>query len=186
MRFSCINIFKNKSRAFTLIEIVVVIGIMALLTTIIYASFDGAKTQSRDQQRLTDISTIQLGLELYFNQHGSYPKVLMGDGTTPGLVVNVEGIKYLAEIPTPPSRSSEINYKYNYVPLTKTNSGERCISYHLWTTFEKSSANLESRKGFNSVFVGGVLDLPTDLYECGTGHNTTNASLNSLIYDVTP
>ena len=187
MKFSGVNIIKIKKTGFTLVEIVVVIGIMALLSSIIYSSFDGAKAQSRDQQRLADISTIQLGLELYFNQHGSYPQTLIGDGTTPGLVINTEGVKYIAEIPTPPSKESEDNYKYNYVPLTKSSSGARCISYHLWTTFEKNNSNLESKKAFNSVFsVGGFLDLPTKLYECGSGHVTTNASTSPLVYDVTP
>lgn len=165
---------------FTLVEIVIVVGIMALLSGIIFSSFDGAKAKSRDQQRLTDISNIQLGLELYFNQHGSYPEeldTLMGDS---------EGVKYIVDIPNPPSKATEDNYKYNYVPLTKVLNGTRCISYHLWTTFEVNSSNLESKKGFNSEGEDLLL-LPTPLYECGTlDYNVVDASSKPLVYDVIP
>jgi prepilin-type N-terminal cleavage/methylation domain-containing protein len=182
----CMNFSWNK-KGYTLVEIVIVIGIMALLSGIIFSSFDGAKAKSRDQQRLTDISNIQLGLELYFNKNGSYPKVLMGDTTDPGLVVNAEGVKYIIDIPTPPSKANEDEYKYNYVPLTKTLDGTRCISYHLWTTFEVNSANLESKRGFNSnsEFLESLTTTP--LYNCGNSdYNVIDASSESLVYDVIP
>ena len=168
-------------KGFTLVEIVVVIGIMAVLSSIIYSSFDGAKAQSRDQQRLADISTIQLGLELYFNQHGSYPQQL-GE-----LVTNSDNVKYVANIPTPPSRADEDNYKYNYVPLTKSGvGGTRCVSYHLWTTFERGNANLESKRNFDSTESGlGNLPNKQKLYICGSGpYPRIQASSSPLIYDV--
>jgi prepilin-type N-terminal cleavage/methylation domain-containing protein len=173
MRFSCINILKNKSRGFTLVEVVIVVGIMSVLSAIIYASFDGAKAKSRDQQRMADISSIQLALEIYFNKNKQYPESLtdLQDGTF--------------TIPTPP-RSSE-NYIDNYFPMKKiTATTERCISYHLWTKFENTNSFLESKKGFDST--GDLGELSTPLAECGSYHNTIDASdlSNSLVYDVTP
>ena len=173
MIFSCINILKNKSKGFTLVEVVIVIGIMGILSAIIYTSFDGAKAKSRDQQRIADISSIQLALEIYFNKYKQYPESLdsLQDDRT-------------FTIPTPP-RSSE-NYRSNYFPIKKTTATtERCISYHLWTTFENPNSFLESKKGFNSSDLSG---LPTQLAECGEDHNTIDASAasNSLVYDVTP
>ena len=185
MRISVTNMFKIEKgrliKGFTLVEIVVVIGIMALLTSIVYSSFDGAKAQSRDQQRITDISTIQLALEIYFNKNGTYPQSLND-------LVNE---KYIAQLPTPPSKADNSDYRYNYVPLAKTSGGTRCISYHLWTMFERENSNLESKKGFNSLpFENdnhiGLLTNP--LYNCGTANYFPNrdASSESLIYDVMP
>ncbi len=163
-----------KKEAFTLVEVIIVIGVMALLSSIIYTSFDGAKAKGRDQQRVADISTIQLALEIYFNKNKQYPialSTLEEDNTF--------------NIPKPPTNSSENGYFY--FPIERVESSERCISYHLWTKFETTSYYLESRKGFNSS------ELPSEpgrqLFECGdsTLHSLPiNASEDLLIYDVTP
>jgi len=158
---------------FTLIEIVVVISIMAVLSVIIYSSFDASKAVSRDQERVSDISTIQLALEQYFNKYGVYPLTLRGLVPT-----------YLLEIMKDPSNG--IYYSDNYFPITKTQNTSNCISYQLWTKFERNNNYVLSKKGFNS----GAL--PSNMYECvgdvigESGHNTVNASTDPLVYDVMP
>ncbi|MFA5934472.1 MAG: type II secretion system protein [Candidatus Paceibacterota bacterium] len=168
MKFSVVNILKIKNSGFTLVEIVVVIGIMALLSTIIFTSFDGAKAKSRDQQRIADISTIQLALEIFFNKNKEYPKelsTLQEDGTF--------------NIPTAPNNSD--GYGYYYFPIERIQGSDRCVSYHLWTKFENKSSFLDSKKSFNSDSLDG-------LYECGGDTSATgiDASSDDLIYDVTP
>lgn len=175
MRFSCNNIFKNKSKGFTLVEIIVVIGIMAVLSGIIFTSFDGAKSRSRDQQRVADISTIQLALEIYFNREKKYPLELISSSERDpdGFTINDH-----FTLPTPP-RSSDT---YNYFPMTRIVDDTRCVSYHLWTKLENGGSFLDSKKGFDST----AETLSNNLYECGENHPTVDASSDSLIYDVTP
>lgn len=167
MKFSGVNIIKTKKSGFTLVEIIVVIGIMALLSSIIFTSFDGAKAKSRDQQRVADISTIQLALEIYFNREKQYPLSLSEFTSSDKFTV-----------PTPPT-SLDV---YNYFPMARSNGSLRCVSYHLWTKLENKNSFLDSKKGFNS----DSNPLPNGLYECGTGHNKINALSDDLIYDVTP
>jgi prepilin-type N-terminal cleavage/methylation domain-containing protein len=62
--------FKN---GFSLVELMVVISIIAVLTAIIYASFDGARKQSRDKSRMASLKELQLAVELYKAQNGTYP-----------------------------------------------------------------------------------------------------------------
>jgi general secretion pathway protein G len=160
--------YLKSNLGFTLIEIVVVIAIMAVLTVVIYASFSGAKAQSRDQERITNISSIQLALETYYNQKHKYPENL-------SLLTPL----YINKIPTPPSGSpSGSDYSYNYVPIGVTLG--ICSSYHLWTKLETNNINLSSKKGFSSITsstaCAGVATYPT---------KDASVSSNSLIYDVT-
>ena len=85
--------FYNKT-GFTLIELMVVIAIIGILSTILYASFDVAKSQSRDKVRMASLKELQLAIELYKAQNGVYPTRgcegitavtdFVGPGPTPG------------------------------------------------------------------------------------------------------
>jgi prepilin-type N-terminal cleavage/methylation domain-containing protein len=94
---------KNKNHAgFTLIELMVVITIIALLSSILYASFNDARMMSRDKTRTTSLKELQLSIEFYKSQNGRYPASgctpvtsFAGPGpvTGPGLVTCTDYIK---------------------------------------------------------------------------------------------
>ena len=172
------NIFR-KSKGFSLVEVIIVIAIMAVLSALIYASFNTSRAQSRDQKRISDISTIQLALEQYFNGHGVYPTQL-----------NQLVPTYLPSITTDTTNK----YANQYFPLTKTSGSSNCVSYQLWATFETSNSYLDSKKGFDSSTDqshSNLLSVNTSIngglyYECGTGHTGENAFSDPLVYDVMP
>jgi len=56
---------KNKKQAFTLVELIVVITILAILWTIAFISLQGYSKEARDSVRISDIKNIELGLEVY-------------------------------------------------------------------------------------------------------------------------
>ncbi|KKS84418.1 MAG: LspG (Type II protein secretion LspG pseudopilin) [Candidatus Gottesmanbacteria bacterium GW2011_GWB1_43_11] len=58
---------------FTLIEIMIVIGILGILATAGYASFLGSQKNARDSRRKVDLETIRQALELYRLDNGQYP-----------------------------------------------------------------------------------------------------------------
>jgi len=58
---------------FTLVEVLVVISIISILTSVLYVNFNAARENSRDQVRKTDLKQLQLAIELYKAQNGSYP-----------------------------------------------------------------------------------------------------------------
>jgi len=62
-------------KAFTLVELIVVITILAILATIGYISLLGYAVTSRDTTRLADLASVTKVLELYQLQTGSYPAV---------------------------------------------------------------------------------------------------------------
>lgn len=60
-------------RGFTLIELLVVIAIIGMLSSVVLASLNSARTASRDVRRLTDVRQLQTALEMYYNDHNAYP-----------------------------------------------------------------------------------------------------------------
>ena len=61
-------------KGFTLIELMVVVGIISILSVIVYASFGDAKSQSRDKVLMNDLKEVQVALSLYKAQNGKYPE----------------------------------------------------------------------------------------------------------------
>ena len=155
---------------FTLIETLMVVSIIGTLTAIMYTSFDSARATNRDQRRVSDLASIRLGLEIYFNQNRQYPAELS----------DLVGV-YVSEIPTPPSKASDPLFQYNYVPLKHVAGPSVCTSYQLWTSFETSNNALLNKRGLNST------ENPTanGLHKCAGGVGV-NAASEARVYDLVP
>lgn len=66
------KIFYN-SRGFTLIELVVVIGIIGVLAGIIMVSVGGSSANTRDAKRIADLKNLQAAINLYIQDTGAPP-----------------------------------------------------------------------------------------------------------------
>lgn len=62
-------------RGFTLIEVLTVILIIGILTTITTFTYNASLSRSRDSQRLTDLKSVQNALEQYYLDKREYPNV---------------------------------------------------------------------------------------------------------------
>lgn len=65
--------FKKIKSGFTLVELLVVISIIGILSTLILANFNAARERGRDAQRKSDLRNIQTALRLFYNDIGRYP-----------------------------------------------------------------------------------------------------------------
>ena len=70
---ACMNKRHSPQSGFSLMELLVVIAIIAILASVILASFSGTEGKARDTRRMQDISSIQKALALYLVSHGIYP-----------------------------------------------------------------------------------------------------------------
>ncbi|MDP3795334.1 MAG: prepilin-type N-terminal cleavage/methylation domain-containing protein [bacterium] len=63
----------RKSKGFTLIELMVVVGIIGLLSSVILVAVTSGRSRARDGRRKADIKQLQAAVELYFNANNTYP-----------------------------------------------------------------------------------------------------------------
>jgi prepilin-type N-terminal cleavage/methylation domain-containing protein len=63
----------SRQRAFTLIELMVVIGIMAILAGLVFGAMSGMKKNSMRKKCAVQIAALELGLTMYETEFGGYP-----------------------------------------------------------------------------------------------------------------
>ena len=175
------KINSENNKGFTIIEIIVVIGIIAVLTAVILPSLNNIRAKNRDTEKIGDIATLQLGLGRYYSATttGGYPKnlqALVDDGYVP------------ADALISPSNP------YIYVPLTRdTGKNPKCTSYHLGVTLESGSAQVDIQDAFSTLKNGSGQPANANGYKyCGTYGNApgeeglTSSHEDNLAYEVHP
>ncbi len=61
-------------KAFTLVELLVVLTIIAILVGALTAVVSGQRGSARDSRRLAEVDSLRKGLELYYTDREKYPK----------------------------------------------------------------------------------------------------------------
>ncbi|MFA6391719.1 MAG: prepilin-type N-terminal cleavage/methylation domain-containing protein [Patescibacteria group bacterium] len=63
----------KNNKGFTLLELLVVVAIIGLISSIAFVAMQNARAEARDAKRLADVHAIRNALELYYHDNGSYP-----------------------------------------------------------------------------------------------------------------
>lgn len=138
----------NIHKGFTLVELVVVIAVIAILSTLIIVSLDNAKMTGRDTRRLTDIKQIQLALKLYYNDTGMYPTTI-----TAGASIANHGSNYLLRVPSNPLPRTDNDCPNEDYTYTQLEGGQR---YSL--TFCLGDKTDDLSGGIKTATANGILD----------------------------
>lgn len=180
----------KKLKAFTMLEMLIVISVMVLLLGIVFMSINSARAHARDQARIANIKRIEIGLANYYLACKEYPKDLQNFTTcdalsataqgTPnaktlsdfipgisGFAFNMSGSDYLY---------APITYDVNYVGATN------CVadSYHIGVILEEKKSTLAER---DSEFDSTVSSVYKCLPAFGRASGFKGNSSTPLIYD---
>lgn len=114
---------KLRRSGFTLVEILIVISIIAILSTIGLAVFQGAAAKARDSVRKSDLQKVATALEIYFQKNDQYKAPVAGDNDTECQSVNDAFYEIIApssgDAPKDPLTG---NFTYCYFSLNKGQS----------------------------------------------------------------
>lgn len=118
---------KISNRGFTLVELLIVMGILGVLTALIIPNIASGRERARDAVRKSDFANIRNALRLYYNDFQEYPVgsggIIMGCGVDGDVACSwaggsftAGGTEYMKKLPGNPTG---IEYSY-----AQTNGGE--------------------------------------------------------------
>ncbi|MDO8676387.1 MAG: type II secretion system protein [Candidatus Azambacteria bacterium] len=120
---------------FTLLELLVVIGIIGLLASIIVINLTGARKRARDTKRIADVRTMQTAMEDYYGKNAKYPTII-GNLVTGG-EISIWPQDPLAPSGTVCTGNSDNCYYYAYYTPVGTVGPQ---SYHIGASLEDTTS----------------------------------------------
>ena len=142
---------KQKSKGFTIVELLIVIVVIAILATLVIVTFTGIQQKARDSKRETDIDALDSHLEAYYADNGYYPTIAALQDST-WVANNMKGLDPSA-LKDPKGSSITGNapatgtyvYSYQATGCSGTAETDQCTAFTLTSeleaggTFAKSS-----------------------------------------------
>lgn len=127
-----------KSKAFTLIELLIVVAIIAVLAAIAVPNFLEAQTRTKTSAVLSDMRAVKTALETYQIDYGTYPhiagdqdNVMKMDGMMrmPFLPVSLTTpISYIKQLPLDPFKPVNMaDHDHTFVYLSEGNVAEAAL-----------------------------------------------------------
>lgn len=121
---------QRKEKGFTILELLVVVAIIGILTSITLAFFSDAREKGRDSRRFDDMRQIKNALGLYnTDNNGLYP---------PGSsMVQLTGGGYLQLLPRDPLNTGVYVYTYQGLNGSSACGSSPCTGYVLKVVLEQ-------------------------------------------------
>lgn len=145
----------RNARGFTLVELLVVIAIISILATLLLLQLGVARAKARDAKRIADVNQVRSGLELYFDDNGSYLGTNVMTALEPTYLINVPQDPLAAGCTDTYSglAVAALNcYGYAYTPAANP------ASMQVWAELEQRNTNaLRNDTDINSTGWSGAV-----------------------------
>jgi len=89
----------SKNKGFTFIEVLIVVAIIGILSSIILVGLGSFRNRGRDTRRIADLRETQNGLELYYTKYGYYPAATTWKDLSDTLIAAGIGINVIPKDP---------------------------------------------------------------------------------------
>ena len=172
-KYKILNTKYCKPKGFTLVELLVVISIIAVLSSLAYVNFKGATDKGRDAHRKADLKAISSALLSYYQDKDVYPPPAgnsgscggtplsctsdTGDDWIPGLTSGTT--PYIQKLPKDPRQTGiNSNFAINFKNLTNFfiyNVEAANISHSGWTILSTDSQELSCENGSAANAIDG-------------------------------
>ena len=97
----------NLNKGFTLVELLIVIAIIGVLSSVVLSSLNISRNKANDAKRIASIKQLQTALETYYNDNGQYPS--SADVAFPGVLTTLTPA-YISQIPVDPNPATPFRY----------------------------------------------------------------------------
>jgi general secretion pathway protein G len=155
----------ERERGFTLIELMIVVGIIAMLAGILIPNFVNARAQAQTSACESNLRAIATAMELYYADNARYPDA----GAIPD-ALNTATVTYLNSMPRDPADASATPGKYTFTQPTGDGQSylNTCPGTHTGSTL--AQINKDDGTGKSSGTLCGSTGCSKTLeYASGTG-----------------
>ena len=104
----------KQKKAFTLIELTLVVFIIGLIAGVAAISFRNIREKSRDSQRVSDVGQIQNALEMYYRDESAYPATISFGQTFVGSSSSSTYLTLVPQNPRPRNDGTCTDNEYTY------------------------------------------------------------------------
>lgn len=134
-------------KAFTIVELLVVISIISILSGMIIVSLSNSRQKARDTRRKLDLDKISLTLENYYDNQSPNQYVIseteISINGTDDILTTTLTPNYMSKIPTDPLSTQSYRYQ----------SFDNGLNYRLEANLENSNDPQGQADGANWIFV---------------------------------
>lgn len=144
---------RTSQKGFTLIEILIVVGIIGLLASVVLSGLGSVRSRGRDARRVADLRQVQQGLELYYTRYQEYPDETDWstlEQTLKGAQIGITNISSDPLCGSSSNSSCENNYQYF------SKNGEEYVLQALLEDRNSPLMKGSFQDAFNSSHCGGT------------------------------
>lgn len=121
----------KSQKGFTVLELLVVIGIIGLLVALALVGLNKAREKSRDDSRISNLRTVRIALEDYRTACRNYPMKLDPGANNCPASQGTTFAEFLSTVPTNPGGTP-----FEYYAYADPASSDQCIGYHIAVQLE--------------------------------------------------